>query len=160
MAGRQTKRETVQFVELVNKVNSEANMLIERAKYEGSGDEKVKVSDHKSTMVPFSYFQIVDGKIDTLRRLQSALADVVENGHYPLTALVADVNYGLEHRARSDYAAGIDPSMTPAQRQAVDNIRPLVESGILALDIAMQALVKTGMTPEQIATYLAADKPE
>lgn len=157
MPGKTTKRETVEFTTLVNQIVSEANFVRSPAVYgdetDGNG-KKVVIKKAEASMVPFTYFSIKEGHIAEAKHLNQAIADIIHNGHYALANVVADINYGLQYRKRADYQAGIDPSLTPAQRQAVENLRPLVAGGVFSMELAIAGLVKTGLSEEDAISQL------
>jgi hypothetical protein len=156
MAGRSAPKPTVSPVTpRVNLLETMTTKQTVRGQYKINPDgSRSTVVGGQSGSVPYSYYGVIEGKVGDLKAFQGAIADIIEQGKYPLPFLVADLNYGMEWRGRDLLARGIDPSMTDKQRARLEDVQGLVEDGICGLEAATEMLMKIGLSTDQITAAL------
>lgn len=156
MAGKAIARKSAELTSRVNVVESETSKQTVKGRYEGTGQDKKTLVKGESVLVPYSYFSIVEGKAQTIRQLQDAIADIhaPEHGNYPVARLLADINYGLEYCGRSAMRDGIDPSMTLKQRSVIETVTKLKNDGLGDYELWAGLLSQVGLNSEQITSAL------
>lgn len=156
MAGRTVAEKKVsQLTPRVNVVETTASFQTVQGKYRtGENGKRITVVEGKSELRPYNYFNILEGKIQTLGQLREALGDIHEQGNYPVARLLADINYGLEHSGKASMSVGLDPAISPQQRANIERVRGLMHDGLVDFELASAMLDKVGLSPEQIASAL------
>lgn len=126
-------------------------------------DGKKHIRRDKTMKVPYEYPIINPTTVTEPLGVAEAIQEILDAkrpGFMTLRAVVEHLNFGLYGSARTAIARGADVRYTQAQRSAIKMFAEMVKAGLLERQVAVEGLLRQGVSDAEAAIDALAEEPE